>query len=118
MFINFTEKLNCQNTRDKDLIAKEHCNNGLFEAPDYISKTLGCSNCPDLIVDCSSDYANAEFPIKIKGITVENESKEYHIVSVRIKNEGINAVTLNDAKKALFSELLLNDINYYNIEFY
>lgn len=112
-------------TRDSDLIAKEHCNNGLFEAPDYISKTLGCSNCPDLIGDCSSDYANAEFPIKIKGITVENGSEEYnianvridHTVNVRIKNEGAKAVTLNDAKKALFSYYLLNNVDYYATEF-
>ncbi len=106
-------------TRDSDLIAKEHCNNGVFEATDVWRS----SNGENANMVCSADTANAAFPIKIKEITVDNApidvdytSRKQHLVRVRIKNEGGQAVTLDKTDAvALFTENLLNDINSYNI---
>src|SRR3989338_7263451 len=118
-------------TRDTDLIRKEQCNNEVFDASDFFTKTPACSNCPNIIGDCSADYlnGNAEFPIKIKEITVENEparkvfsteggnSGESDRVYVKIKNEGSQPVTLSQAGIAVFGYNEMNNVNQYNEEF-
>ena len=104
-------------TKDFMLINKEQCNNGIFEASDFVNSN--CINCPDLRGDCSSDYSNVNYPLKIKELMVKEViSDETNIYAktdttyIKVKNEGDSIVNLKDTGLGLFSAFFWNEFNY------
>ena len=105
-------------TKDFHLINKEQCNNGVFEASDFV--TSNCINCPDLRGDCSLDYANVNYPLELKEIRVEelisNDKADIYSRTdktyVKIKNEGDSVVNLKDIKPGIFSLFFIYGIDY------